>query len=247
MGIAAEMTLGSNISMPRQPRYFIPDIPQHVIQRGVDRQVTFFQQDDYDLYLSCLHEAAIRYDCAIHAYVLMTNHVHLLLTPGTSRSLPHLMQAMGRGYVQKINRKYRRTGTLWQGRYKASLVQSDEYLLACMKYIEMNPVRSGMVRHPCDYAHSSYACNANGRLNGMISSHSLYVALGRTEDERLFAYRRLFSDRLSEDKLMEIRATTNACMVLGHDRFKDQIESMLDRSVRPKHRGRPRKKGAPHT
>jgi putative transposase len=129
--------------MPRQPRYFIPNIPQHVIQRGVDRQAVFFSSRDYDLYLDTLRAAGSRYDCSIHAYVLMTNHTHLLITPGTRHSLPLLMQAMGRGYVQTLNRRYNRTGTLWQGRYKASLIQDSIYLLTCYRYFELKPVRAG--------------------------------------------------------------------------------------------------------
>ncbi|MBT8130734.1 MAG: transposase [Gammaproteobacteria bacterium] len=136
--------------MPRQPRYFISGMLQHVIQRGVDRQAVFFEQDDYQLYREALKLAAVQTSCAIHAYVLMTNHTHLLLTPGTAKSLPLLMQAMGRFYVQPLNKKYRRTGPLWQGRYKASLVQYDAYVLTCQRYIELNPVRGGMVRSPAD-------------------------------------------------------------------------------------------------
>ena len=167
--------------MPRQPRYFIPNIPQHVIQRGVDRQAVFFEARDYQLYLDTLRCAAHRYHCSVHAYVLMTNHTHLLITPGTGRSLPLLMQAMGRGYVQKLNRHYNRTGTLWQGRYKASLIQDDQYLLTCYRYIELNPVRAGMVRRPGDYPYSSYRHNANGQPDSLITPHPLYRSLAATQ------------------------------------------------------------------
>lgn len=227
--------------MPRQPRYFIPNIPQHVIQRGVDRQAVFFQPDDYALYLRSLDESASQYDCRIHAYALMPNHTHLLLTPGNERSLPLLMQAMGRRYVQTLNKKYDRTGTLWQGRYKASLVQDDRYLLACHKYIELNPVRAGLVSAPAEYPYSSFACNANGSANDLLRPHALYLSLAKSADQRQAAYRRLFLDSIAPELLATIRDTTNACLVMGNDRFKDQIEAMLGRSVRHRKSGRPKK------
>lgn len=224
--------------MPRQPRYFVPHIPQHVIQRGVDRQATFFRPQDYRLYLDTLRTAARRYHCAVHAYVLMRNHTHLLLTPGTERALPLLMQAMGRGYVQKLNRQYERTGTLWQGRYKASLVQDDRYLLTCYRYIELNPVRAGMVRHPADYAYSSYRHNAAGQADILVTTHPVYQSLSSKPEQRQAAYRALFADEIAPELLALVRDTTNACQVLGNDRFKDQIEAMLGRSVRPGKAGR---------
>lgn len=227
--------------MPRQPRYFISGIPQHVIQRGVDRQAVFFESDDYELYLHSLDEAARRYDCQIHAYVLMANHTHLLVTPGSERTVPLVMQAMGRGYVQTLNKKYDRTGTLWQGRYKASLVQDDRYLLACHKYIELNPVRAGLVTSPGDYPYSSFAHNAGGNSDNLLTPHDIYESLASTSDERRAAYRNLFVDAIAPELLSMIRDTTNACLVLGNDRFKDQIEAMLGRSVRPGKDGRPRK------
>jgi putative transposase len=227
--------------MPRQPRYFIPNIPQHVIQRGVDSQAVFFSSLDYDLYLETLRAAASRYDCSIHAYVLMTNHTHLLITPGTKRSLPLLMQAMGRGYVQALNRRYNRTGTLWQGRYKASLIQDSIYLLTCCRYIELNPVRAGMVRLPGDYRYSSYRHNATGKSDSLVTAHPVYQSLAANHVQRLAAYRALFADQIAPDLLALVRNTTNACQVLGNDEFKDQIEAMLGRSVRPGKAGRPLK------
>lgn len=227
--------------MPRQPRYFIPGIPQHVLARGVDRQAVFFHTDDYRLYLDTLHEAANRYDCAIHAYVLMTNHVHLLVTPAEERSLPLLMQAMGRGYVQRLNKLYARTGTLWEGRYKASLVQDNCYLLTCQRYIELNPVRAGMIKRPDDYPYSSYPHNALGSTDPLVSPHPTYLALGSSTRDRLSAYRKLFGENLPSEVLDTVRDTTNACLVLGNDPFRDQIEVMLGRSVRHGKRGRPKK------
>jgi putative transposase len=227
--------------MPRQPRYFVPGIPQHVIARGIDRQAVFFQPRDCRAYLDALGEASESHGCAIHAYVLMTNHVHLLVTPGSERSLPLLMQAMGRNYVQRLNRRYRRTGTLWEGRYKASPVQDDLYLLTCHRYIEENPVRGGMVKYPIMYPFSSYAHNALGKPDLLIKPHPVYLQLAADAGCRRLAYRALFRETLTEGALSDIRDTTNACLVLGNDRFKDQIEAMLGRSVRPGKRGRPRK------
>ncbi len=227
--------------MPRPPRYFIPDIPQHVIQRGVDQQAVFFESGDYKLYLRTLGKAANQYDCQIHAYVLMTNHTHLLVTPGRERSIPLVMQAIGRSYVQLLNNKYERTGTLWEGRYKASLVQSDAYLMACHKYIELNPVRAGLASTPGEYPYSSFAHNAWGICDALLTPHAVYESLAQTSDERRVAYRSLFHDSIAPDLLATIRDTTNACLVLGTDCFRDQIEAMLGRSVRHRKNGRPRK------
>ncbi|MEQ8207429.1 MAG: transposase [Woeseia sp.] len=226
--------------MPRQCRYFIPNIAQHVITRGVDRQAVFFQAQDYSLYLTALQNAAAEHDCLIHAYVLMTNHVHLLVTPMRERSLPLLMQSMGRNYVQRLNARYGRTGTLWEGRYKASLIQSNNYLLACQRYIELNPVRARMVVAPGDYPHSSYAYHATGCENALISAHACYKELARDSAARRQAYRRLFQNLIDEELLARIRKTTNSCGVIGDDPFKGQIAAMLGRAVPTGKRGRPR-------
>ena len=229
--------------MPRQCRYFIPNVAQHVITRGVDRQAVFFHQQDYALYRKALQDAAATNDCLIHAYVLMTNHVHLLVTPLQERSLPLMMQAMGRNYVQRLNARYGRTGTLWEGRYKASLVQDSDYLLACQRYIELNPVRASMVAAPGEYPYSSYAYHAAGVDNALITAHACYLSLGADRAARQAAYRRLFLDVLDEKLLAGIRKSTNACGVIGDERFKEQIEAMLGRRVPTGKRGRPAKTG----
>jgi putative transposase len=198
--------------VPRQPRYFLPDFPQHVIQRGVDRQAVFFMPEDYELYLRALRESAAKYNCSIHSYVLMTNHTHLLITPGSARSLP-----------------------------QASLVHDDQYLLACQRYIELNPVRSGIVPGPGDYPYSSFAHNALGKPDPLINEHRIYRAMANNPTERQTAYQRLFLDATSVDELTTIRETTNSCLVLGNDQFQDQIEAMMGRSVRHGKSGRPRK------
>lgn len=215
-------------------------MPQHVIARGVDRQAVFFRAEDYTLYLHALREAANNNQCQVHAYVLMTNHVHLLVTPERKRSLPLMMQAMGRTYVQRLNARYNRTGTLWEGRYKASLVQSEEYLLTCQRYIELNPVRAGMVAAPGDYPYSSYRHHAMGITDPLLTPHPLYLGLDIDPAARQNAYRRLFRDTISEAQLTRLRDSTNACTLIGNDRFKDQIATVLGRAVPTGRRGRPK-------
>lgn len=162
--------------MPRKPRFTLPGIPQHIIQRGNNREPCFFAEEDYRRYLDDLAEVAEKHGCRIHAYVLMTNHVHLLMTPAREHSISDTMQALGRRYVYYINKTYRRTGTLWEGRYKASLIDTEAYLLTCMRYIELNPVRATMVEHPGEYQWSSYAANAQGTTNPRITPHPVYLA-----------------------------------------------------------------------
>ena len=231
----------ASVSVPRQPRYRIPGLPQHLVQRGNDRQPTFYTAGDYRIYKECLRSAAATHACHIHAYVLMTNHVHLLVTPAADASLSRLMQSLGRRYVRYINQTYQRTGTLWEGRYKACLVQADTYFLACQRYIELNPVRAMMVTDPGQYEHSSYRHNALGLADPLITPHPTYDALGHNPAARCEAYRSMVQSSISTDATDKIRQETESCMVLGNDRFKDQIEAILDRSVRPGTAGRPRK------
>ena len=227
--------------MSRQPRFVLPGQPQHVIQRGNNRDVIFVADEDYQFYLKKLAAACLRFGCELHAYVLMTNHVHLLMTPLTAQSISKVMQSLGRYYVQYFNDQYKRTGTLWEGRYKSTLLDSETYLLTCYRYIEMNPVRAGMVDHPSDYPWSSYACNAAGKADPMISPHALYLQLGENDDARQHHYRALFDAHLEPRELDEIRNATNKSWVLGSDRFKDRIEALTARQERPKPRGGDRK------
>lgn len=227
--------------MPRQPRYPLPGMSQHVVQRGNNRQATFFRRGDFGFYKQCLADAALKYSCAIHAYVLMTNHVHLLVTPMAEKALPKLMQSVGRRYVPYINKSHERTGTLWEGRYKSCLVDSDEYLFACHRYIELNPVRAQIVIDPADYAYSSFRCNALGRADPLITPHGLYCELGSSTKARLAAYQRLFGTELNSEYLTSIRRTTESCLVLGSEVFQDRIAATLSRPVRAGKSGRPRK------
>lgn len=223
--------------MARQPRFVIPGQPQHVIQRGNNRQPTFFADEDYQFYLKCLQEAAERYECAVHAYVLMTNHVHLLISPSDVDGIVRTLQHVERRYVRYINYTYRRSGTLWEGRYKATLVESERYLLTCYRYIELNPVRANMITHPGDYPWSSYAAHALGNDNRLIQEHALYMALGGNPRVRQLAYRALFDGHIDEKSLADIRQSTNKGWVLGGSKFKAEVETMLQRRVTPLPKG----------
>ena len=227
--------------MARKARINIPGMPYHVIQRGNNRQACFFADEDYRFYLECLQEALEKYHCELHAYVLMTNHVHLLVTTHKDDGISRLMQSIGRRYVQYINYTYRRTGTLWEGRFKSSLVDADNYLLTCQRYIELNPVRAAMVDSPDQYQWSSYRHNAFGVRNELITAHALYTQLGSTNEFRQQQYRELFRNQMSNDTLHDIRESLSTCTILGNDHFKEQIGKMLKKSVRSVHVGRPRK------
>src|SRR6266568_8682797 len=225
--------------MARLGRYFLPDQPLHLIQRGNNRAATFFADEDYARYRDWLGEAAADYGCAIHGYVLMTNHVHLLITPQTPGSLPRTMQSLGRRYVRYVNATYRRTGTLWEGRYRAAPIDSEAYFLACCRYIELNPVRARMVRHPRDYHWSSYRAHAHGATDPLVSTHDLYRRLGANQTARQAAYRALFRAELDDDFLEALRAATNGGWALGDVRFQRQVADALGRRVTPLPRGRP--------
>jgi len=224
--------------MARLGRYFLPDQPLHVIQRGNNRQAIFFAAEDYARYRDWLAEAAARAGCAIHAYVLMTNHVHLLATPARADSLPRMMQLLGRRYVRHVNAAYRRSGTLWEGRYRAAPIDSEAYFLACCRYIELNPVRAGMVRRPRDYKWSSYRAQALGAADALVVAHPLYRALGRNAAERQAEYRALFRGGLDDAFVAALRHATNGGWALGDERFKREIATALGRRVAPLPLGR---------
>ena len=187
----------------------------HVIQRGHNRQVCFFADGDDQYYLRHLNEQSIKYDCSIHAYVLMTNHVHLLVTPEKREGVSLMMKNLSQRYVQYVNRVYERRGTLWEGRFRSFLTQSDSYALACYRYIELNPVRANMVEHPREYKWSSYAANADGRATSLVTPHSIYLALGTDDVARRRRYRALVQSGLDEDILNKIRYAINSSTVLG--------------------------------
>lgn len=224
--------------MPRRPRILLADHPLHIVQRGINREPCFFAEEDFQCYLHWLEEAARASGCAIHGYVLMTNHVHLLLTPGVPGAPARLMQSVGRRYVQYINRFYRRSGSLWEGRYKSSVVQAEDYLLACMRYIELNPVRAGMVSDPGQYRWSSYRSNGLGQAHGHLMPHSLYRELATDSAQRQAAYRALFRPQLDDEAAGDIREALRLGMPLGSERFAEAICARLGMRRNSGRRGR---------
>jgi len=223
--------------MARLPRVNLPGIAQHVIQRGNNRQACFYEHTDYKVYLDKLREYSQKYHVEIHAFILMTNHTHLLLTPTTSNGISQLMQALGRYYVRYFNTRHNRTGTLWEGRYKAALIDCDRYFLTVMRYIELNPVRAGMVTNPAQYPWSSYQENALGKNIKMISYHPCYLALSKNEITRREAYLTLFEQQISEQRVQEIRESTYYAWVIGDADFSQQITSLSGRRCSPSQRG----------
>jgi putative transposase len=225
--------------MARLGRYFLPDQPLHVIQRGNNRSPVFFEEPDRRRYLDWLAAAAAEHGCAVHAYVLMTDHVHLLVTPRAADSLPRAMQSLGRRYVRHVNQAQQRSGTLWEGRYRAAPIESEAHLLACARYIELNRVRAGLVAHPRDYPWSSYRCHAEGAADPLLTDHPLQDRLGATAALRRKSYRALFRQALDEAFVEELRAATNGGWALGDARFKRRVAKALGRRVAPLPRGRP--------
>lgn len=225
--------------MPRKQRMYLPGLPAHVVQRGNNRSACFFHDDDYRFFLAVLDEALRRHRVALHAYVLMTNHVHLLMTRADTDGISRVMQHVGRMYVLYINRNYRRTGTLWEGRHKASLVNAAEYLLMCYRYIELNPVRAGMVEVPEDYPWSSYRRNGWGEANSLVTDHPLYLALGKDGATRQLTYRQLFAGHLEPAALQVMQESLAHNYPLGNDRFRESIEQQLGHAVGHRDRGRP--------
>ena len=227
--------------MPRKARMYLPDVPSHVVQRGHNRGPCFMSNNDFRIYLRCLEKAAHRFNVAIHAYVLMTNHVHLLMTPRDADSISRVMQCTNGKYGIYFNKCYGRTGGLWEDRHKSSLVQTDAYLLVCSRYIELNPVRARMVSHPADYEWSSFRRNAYGADDPLVSEHEIYSALGSDGAQRRSAYLSLFPDQLVAQEIGSIRRALNYSIPLGNDRFRRQIEASLGRRTGQAHRGRPRR------
>lgn len=230
--------------MPRHARIVAAGFPMHVILRGIDRTAIFFAEGDYRVFSDILAALAESESVRVHAYVLMTNHVHLLMTPATDRGPARLMKGLGQRYVQHINRTYRRTGTLFEGRFRSAVIETDGYLLACQRYIELNPVRARMVRTPEDYPWSSYRCNALGVADPGIAPHPLYLDLADADEARRSRYRGLFADAIPQDMLTALRDATNGGFVLGSQRFQKQIATMVGRRTWPGTSGRPRKEAA---
>jgi putative transposase len=225
--------------MARLARITPAGIPVHVIQRGNNRQECFVSDGDRSAYAGWLSEYSRKYGVEIHAWVLMDNHVHLLCTPRQDRAISAMMQDLGRRYVRTFNNIHKRSGTLWEGRYRSCLVQDELYLLAVYRYIELNPVRAGLVNDPGDYHWSSYQINGLGKHSDLCTPHTEYLALGETPSERRQHYRDLFVDQLETAIIHDIRENTNRNLAIGNDRFKDAMETLTGRTVRGGKRGRP--------
>ncbi|MEC5163723.1 putative transposase [Janthinobacterium sp. CG_23.3] len=227
--------------MPRRARLVLPNVPLHLIQRGNNRQACFFADADYRVYLAWLAEHADANGCRVHAYVLMSNHVHLLISVDEAGSPGALMKALGQQYVQYVNRRYGRSGTLWEGRFRSCLIQQEMYLLICQRYIELNPVRAGMVQEPAQYQWSSYRGNAEGCADPILRPHPLYSGMAEDAGERQRVYRSLFDDALAPERVNALRKATNGNFALGDLAFTEQAAAALGRRVVPDTPGRPPK------
>ena len=225
--------------MARLPRVHLPDLPAHVVIRGNDRKAIFRSQGDRIFFHRCLLEASRRYRLAIHSYVLMTNHVHLVATGENALSLSRSVQMVGRRYVSYFNYLYGRTGSLWEGRFRSSPIQCDRYLLACHRYVEMNPVRAGIVSAPEEFLWSSHGALAFGKTDDLITPHPIYLGLGLDGEIRFQRYRQLFDKRLSPGTLGRIREALNAGLALGSRQFCRQLELQSGRRVTTAKIGRP--------
>jgi len=212
--------------MPRRPRFCPAGYPVHVIQRGNNRQTIFTSDEDLAAYANWLAEGAKRYEVAIHGWVFMTNHVHLLATPSHDSGMSRLIQFLGRLYVRYFNYAYTRSGTLFEGRFKTCVVQQDRYLLTCLRYIELNPVRASLVSDPGSYRWSSYCAHAFGIKARLWSPHQLYLELGETRSRRQQAWRAMVNEVLTCEVLAKIRHCANTGLVLGTESFKNQVRRL---------------------
>jgi len=222
--------------VPRLPRIYLSGCSYHIVQRGNNREPCFYTDLDYAVYLTYLKESSETYGVNIHAYVLMTNHVHMLVTPLKHGDISRMMQSLGRKYVRYFNTQYQRTGTLWEGRFKSNIIDSERYLLTVYRYIELNPVRAKMVSHASEYPWSSYQHNGVGKNINIITPHEQYMGLVSTSDERQRAYRSLFKGFMPELEIQEIRAALKKEWVLGDEHFKKMIERKIG-VIRNEHGG----------
>ncbi len=227
--------------MPRRTRMYIPNLPYHIVQRGNNREACFIEPDNYQCYLDLWQTCAKRYGISVHAYCLMTNHIHFLVTPQTDTSISQAMSVIGSRYAYYFNRTYKRSGTIWEGRHKSSLIQSERYFLACMRYIELNPVAANMVSKPEEYKWSSYLENSWGKGNRLVY-HNEYLRLGKDKSTRCYAYRELFKQQLSEHDIHLIEKAETYCQPVGDERFRKTIENEYGIKLGQMERGRPKRK-----
>jgi len=224
--------------MSRFPRPVFANVPLHIIQRGNNRNPCFFARNDFQSYLDFLLESKQRFSCRIHAYVLMPNHIHLLATPDDIGAAAAMLKWLSQKYVQHINRKYRRVGTLWQGRYRSCLVDSEHYFMVCQRYIELNPVRAGLCTHPAEYDWSSYRANAYGYADARVTPHASYLDLAAEPDERRLRYRSLCTEGIPDNMISQVRAATASSLFFGSAAFTERMAAMFGRSA-----GRQRERG----
>ena len=227
--------------MARLPRLVVPNQPHHLIQSGIDRQAIFRAPEDYSAFLGWLREAARQFKVAIHAYVLMPNHLHLLASPADATGLGRMMQWVGRHYVPYFNAKYQRVGTLWQGRYRATVIDAEKYFLPCSRYIELNPVRSGLADAPSEYPWSSFAHHTGARSDPLITDHLIYWGLGNTPFEREAAYQKIMEHSPADEEVNLLTESVLKGWALGSEKFKSALEKQAKRRVSPARRGRPPK------
>ena len=225
--------------MARLPRLTLPGYPHHVIQRGNNRQAIFAKTADYQRLLDLLDDNARQFEVAIHAYVLMSNHFHLLVTPQSSDGLPQMMQAVGRRYVRYFNDSQQRSGTLWEGRYRSTLIQTDRYLLACMAYIDLNPVRAGLVAQAADYPWTSHGHYIGRQMDKMVTPHPLVWALGNTPFAREAAYAELVQAGINPVQQSALTQATLSGWALGEPDFVADLQKRTQRRVSKGQAGRP--------
>jgi len=230
--------------MPRKPRFYLPDNPVHIVQRGHNKNNVFFENEDYKVYLDWLQEGSEWYEVPIHAYALLPNEIHILASPSQKEAASRMMQYQGRRYVPYVNTAYGKTGTLWQGRYKASLIDPETYFLNCMLFIENLPVRDGLVKSAGAYKWSSYKANAQGKKNALITPHEVYKGIARGDKKRQEKYTALTKAGLSEAVKTDIQDAWQTGTPLGSDKFKKMVERKLKIKVGHAKRGRPRKNPA---
>ena len=228
-------------TMARLPRLVVPNQPHHIIQSGNDRQAIFRDPEDYRTFLGWLREAARQFKVAIHAYVLMPNHLHLLATPADATGLARMMQWVGRHYVPYFNAKYQRVGTLWQGRYRATVIDAEKYFLACSRYIELNPVRSGLADAPAEYPWSSCAHHIGAKQDPIITDHLIYWSLGNTPFAREATYQEIMEQKPDAEEVNILTESALKGWALGSEKFKASLEKQAKRRVSPAKRGRPAK------
>lgn len=226
--------------MSRHARYTLPDIPQYIMQRGNNGEHIFLEDKDYLYFKDCLQDASIQYDCKIHAYAFLHNQVHLLITQQASHGIAQLFQSLGRRYVRYFNDLHGRSGTLWEGRYKSCLVQPEQYLMSCYRYIDLHPVRNGMVKNPEEYNWSSAAAYIRGVTDRLVNEHSVYSAFVGESNERQQKYKKFLSQGVPKKEAELIKKTVDKSGVLGSESFMFEMEKLLGRRLRPRKPGRPR-------